>query len=214
MFYRIVIFTLDKLRALKGRGLINTKAKGVGGTKLSSLPQFNRNSPDRSLIILDLSCRENDQYPLDLDHPFCARILKAAEGVPYVDFRDVADMYDADADVSTPDHTTNSEPDIQNSHLAEQEGAFSEDNFNMSTPDSLPHDGTMVAIEMQEAEIFPYDNEEEREESLVYHEPEADNSCVLEVDQSEDTPNSEYESDQDDDVDVEIPMRANMADSS
>ena len=56
-----------------------------------------------------LACRENDQDSIDLEDVFCQRILSAAEMLPYSEVRDP--LYEGDGEVSTPDHTTNSEPE-------------------------------------------------------------------------------------------------------
>ena len=55
--------------------------------------------------------RENDIDVIDLEDSFCQRILEAAELLPYTEvIRDP--MYEGDGEVSTPDHTTNSEADV------------------------------------------------------------------------------------------------------
>jgi hypothetical protein len=138
--------------------------------------------PHPALVTVLIYNRENDSEQIDIEDIFCQRMLRASEGVPYADLREpsTVDMYDVDPEVSTPDHTTNSDPDVQNSHLAEAEGAFSEDGFNMAaTPDGIS-EMPVIAIEMMEG---PFDDHERLEESVVlYQEPEADNSCVLDVD--------------------------------
>ena len=151
-----------------------------------------------------------------MESPFCQRLLRAAEALPYLDPRDPAmvDFYEGEFDLSTtPDHTTNSEPECpHSSHLAEAEGAFSEDNCIPGTPESMPE--VMIALsehstympprvefvperveyvpEMvpERAEYVPEreGSSPDMEAAIVYHESEADNSCVLEVHSDSDSP--------------------------
>ena len=154
----------------------------------------------RYMFLFFLFFRENDQSPIALDSDLVERILYISTGLPYHDLRDptMGEFYDLDPEVSTPDHTTNSDGEIPtSSHLAEQEGAFSEDNFTIATPDSMPSspqnapeltstpDLPQVTIELQSSPYRqPSEVDVEVEEAagaVVYSESEADNSCVLDV---------------------------------
>ena len=114
----------------------------------------------------------------------------------YMEVRDptLMDLYDADPDLSTPDHTTNSEPDALLSHLAEQERAFSEDNVNdhgglrdgglLSTgvPGGDSHSGRGIApVADISIDIHSEDGEYSLREAVVYREAAVDNSCVVNV---------------------------------
>lgn len=102
--------------------------------------------------------------------------------MPYIDVRDpnMVDLYDVDPDLSTPDHTTNSEPDALMCHLAEQERAFSEDNVHDHTPDS--QGGRVVAPTAAiSIDIHSENGEYNLREAIVYREAAVDNSCVVNV---------------------------------
>ncbi len=71
---------------------------------------------------------------------FCQWKLHAAEATPYTDVVDMSasDAYiERDTEVSTPGTTTNSDPEVTLSHLAEQEHGFSEGSVNIPSPDSM-----------------------------------------------------------------------------
>ena len=105
-------------------------------------------------------------------------ILNAVVDLPYYDTSaDVhsVELYETDADLSTPDRTTtNSDPEAIVSHLAEQESAFSE----------------AVVTPTDASVTFPDDDDEEEVQPstsgvegprVMYHESEADTSCVVDV---------------------------------
>lgn len=153
-----------------------------------------------------------------MESPFCMRVLVAAEDLPYLDLRDPAmvDFYEGEFDLSTtPDHTTNSEPECQvSSHMAEAEGAFSDDNCVPGTPESMPevmiavpeHSGYVPRIvefvperveyvpenvperaEYMPERESPSSENPEMEAAIVYREAEADNSCVLDLNSDSDS---------------------------
>jgi len=148
--------------------------------------------------------REHDQEPLELDDYGCSRVLKAAKAVAYAVGYEVAltdIVYETDGDVSTPDHTTNSEPEVVHSHLAEQERAFSDDNVTASTPESIPDSitGPTVTVDISAEDetlrasgsvdsdtgCVEDDLESEAEAAVVYTESEADTSCVVDLEEGE-----------------------------
>ena len=113
----------------------------------------------------------------------------------------MVDLYETDPDLSTPDHTTtNSEPEVPLSHLAEQERAFSEDNVNDRTPDSRTSNSRMLApVASISIDMTSIDGECELREAVVYREAAVDNSCVLHLREDGDRHRTGDEEDDDDD---------------
>ena len=130
------------------------------------------------------SSRENDQDQIDLDDTVCQKIVCAAKDrpcsrLPYSPYS--MDLSEADGDVSTPDYTTNSEPEAAVHHLAESERAFSED---AETPESVsPGGASNTAPQPQTCvTVEPGVGDEPR---VLYRECEADTSCVVNVEEEE-----------------------------
>ena len=150
--------------------------------------------------------RDYDQETIDLEDAMCQRILRAAENQPYQELADLGsvELYETDADLSTPDRTTtNSDPEAIVSHLAEQESAFSEDGLHTGSPvsplESQPDTSIDVALELQEipepstsgmaqgscSHGTTPDEEEQVGSRVMYHESEADTSCVVDMEEDE-----------------------------
>ena len=121
--------------------------------------------------------RENDQEPIDLDDVTCQRILQASELLSYTETPGIDT--DTNGDLSTPDHLSSSEAEVILSNLAEPEAAaFSEDDMCVSSPvEEMQNDECYVGSDIRRASI--HDNT--RGLRVVYHETEADTSCVLEM---------------------------------
>jgi hypothetical protein len=125
----------------------------------------------------------------------CQNIFRTAEQLIYVEppERSTYGMYETEA--STPDHGTNSEPDVPLSHLAEQESsAFSDDNIHSMTPDSMPDAVGLepvvpdtVATEndamvtMDTAAVEEESDSEQVGSRVMYSENEANTSCILQM---------------------------------
>lgn len=121
--------------------------------------------------------RDVDRDPINLDELICRQIVQAAENLEFVDTNGPTgfDPYDADGDASTPDHTTsNSDPDVVQVHLAEQE-QISETNFGMSFEGLGP---AIPSHEPTALESSDYDGGHQMEPKVVYLETPTDNSCV------------------------------------
>ena len=161
-----------------------------------------------------------------MDDPMCQEIFRAAEQLIYVEPPPVSGTDTIDTETSTPDRGTNSEPDVQLSHLAEQESsAFSDDNIRSMSTDSMLEPAILetshtdaAAGEMEEAVIGeperPNDSDSEQVGSrLMYHEDEANTSCILQM-ESEDGEEDEEDGDNGETGDVKLKLVAEAAQSS
>lgn len=117
-----------------------------------------------------------------MDELVCRQIVQAAENLEFVDVNSPSgyDPYDPDGDASTPDHTTsNSDPDVVQVHLAEQE-QISETNFGMSFEGPGP--GGILSREPTAPESNDddddYGDSHQVEPKVVYLETPTDNSCI------------------------------------
>jgi len=135
----------------------------------------------------------------------CQEIFRAAEHLIYVEPPPLSGTDTFDTETSTPDRGTNSEPDVQLSHLAEQESsAFSDDNIRSMSADSMlepaileTSQADVVTGEPEEAHLEETggqnDSDSEQVGSRVmYHEDEANTSCILQM-ESEDGEEEEEE---------------------
>lgn len=135
-----------------------------------------------AIIAVLIHNRDVDRDPINLDELVCRQIVQAAENLEFVDVNGPSgfDPYDPDGDASTPDHTTsNSDPDVVQVHLAEQE-QISETNFGMSF-EGLGHPGGMPSREPTAPESNDdddYGDGHQVEPKVVYLETPTDNSCV------------------------------------
>lgn len=126
----------------------------------------------------DLIGRDVDGEPISLDEIVSRQILLAAESLQYVELRNTNDLYDADGDTSTPDHTTtNSDPDVVQVHLAEQEQTSLTDNNFGGAQDTPFGQGPSRDVTMTEMATIG-DGLDQVEPKVVYLETQADNSCV------------------------------------
>ncbi|KAK2155090.1 hypothetical protein LSH36_249g00040 [Paralvinella palmiformis] len=161
--------------------------------------------PHPTVICVLIHNRENDQEPIDMDDPMCQEIFRAAEHLIYVEPPPLSGTDTFDTETSTPDRGTNSEPDVQLSHLAEQESsAFSDDNIRSMSADSMlepaileTSQADVVTGEPEEAHLeetgVQNDSDSEQVGSRVmYHEDEANTSCILQM-ESEDGEEEEEE---------------------
>ncbi|KAK2178211.1 hypothetical protein NP493_553g00000 [Ridgeia piscesae] len=122
--------------------------------------------------------RENDQDPIDMDDVTCQRVLQACQGQTYTETQG-ADTDTTNGDLSTPDHMTGSDAEVILSNLAEPEAtAFSEDDMCMPSPvEEMQNDECYVGGDVRQ--VSNHDNA--RGVRVLYHETEADTSCVLEM---------------------------------
>lgn len=131
-----------------------------------------------STIAVLIHNRDVDGEPISLDEIVSRQILLAAESLQYVELRNTNDLYDADGDTSTPDHTTtNSDPDVVQVHLAEQEQTSLTDNNFGGAQDTPFGQGPSRDVTMTEMATIG-DGLDQVEPKVVYLETQADNSCV------------------------------------
>ena len=108
----------------------------------------------------------------------CQRVLQACQGQTYTETQG-ADTDTTNGDLSTPDHMTGSDAEVILSNLAEPEAtAFSEDDMCMPSPvEEMQNDECYVGGDVRQ--VSNHDNA--RGVRVLYHETEADTSCVLEM---------------------------------
>ena len=166
-------------------------------------------------IMLIVFFRENDQDPLDLEDIVCQRIMRAAEGTPFISLSDPNTPEFSEVEgISTPDYTTNSEPDATTPQLAEPKRAFSEEPVATSSTQhvtampahsGLPGPSKKSQWAAKDSEVKLKSQTEgvaiklERirgggEPRVMYHEREADTSCVLSIGDEDDISHSSKES--------------------
>lgn len=128
-----------------------------------------------------------DGDPINLEDEVFQQIQRAAEGLQYIELRDL-NAIDLDGDTSTPDHTTanSGDPDVIQVHLAEQERAFSSSEDNVVHLIVSSPEGGDIGYHLPEYDdahmtVGPSGDSPSR---IVYHETTADTSCVVHVDRA------------------------------